>query len=302
MSISKIKTIKVIDFNSIENHLKWINNNRVNKHDFRRFPSKFIFIDFSLSRFLKPYHIAPLACLIHEYKSRGYLIKIIHTSSEIQTYLENFAFAQFCNSNDHETYHVSKDKKTFPLWHIDEKGKEFYTIQLQEYFEKNLFSGLDLFVLGNSLGELLNNVFDHSLSKIPGYTFTQYNTRTKSIITCVCDFGIGIPSSVNNYLQSQGEQKLANDVALEKAFELKFSAETKPHNRGFGWDTILRNIKALNGKLLVVANNALYVLYPNGKTQRNLFNTSLHGTLIVITLFTDSLPIKEEMFDELELF
>jgi len=72
MCASKIKTIKVIDFTSIESHVKWLNSNRVNHHNYRSFPAKAIYLDFSLSRFLKPYHIAPLACLVHEYQSHGF--------------------------------------------------------------------------------------------------------------------------------------------------------------------------------------------------------------------------------------
>ena len=79
----------------------------------------------------------------------------------------------------------------------------------------------------------MNNIFDHALSKIPGYTFTQLNTRTDTIITCVCDFGVGIPASVNKFFQSLGEPKLPNNLALSKALELNFSTLTKPHNRGF---------------------------------------------------------------------
>ena len=267
----------------------------------RLFPVKIIVLDFSLSRFLKPYHITPLACLTHEYQLRGFKIKISKASSKIKTYLESFAFDQFCNTSDHDTNNVSSDKKTFPLWHIEEAGKEFYTINLQNYFEKNLFSGKDLFVLGNSLGELLNNIFDHSQSKIPGYTFTQYNTRTNSITICICDFGIGMPTSVNKFLAENGKPKLSNEEALMKAFELKFSALSKPHNRGFGLDTVFNNVKSLNGKLHIVSNNVLFVLHPNGTEKKQLLKSNLHGTLVIITLFTKDLPLLEENIEELEL-
>nr|NQU89648.1 hypothetical protein [Bacteroidota bacterium] len=197
MTDSKIKTIHVVDFNNVETYVKWLNSNRVQKHNYRAFPAKAITLDFSLSRFLKPYHIAPLACLIHEYQINGFKIKISKTNPRIEAYLESFGFDRFCKSTLDTEPEDPKDQKTFPLWLIRDEGKEFYTIKVKEYFENNHFYGHDLFVLGNSLGELLNNIFDHSKSKIPGYTFTQYNTRTSSITTCVCDFGVGIPNSVN---------------------------------------------------------------------------------------------------------
>jgi len=302
MTISKIKTIHVVDFNNVETHVKWLNSNRVQNHNYRAFPAKAIYLDFSLSRFLKPYHIAPLACLIHEYQSKGFKIKISKTIPRIKDYLGSFGFDRFCDSVTETGLEDPRDQKTFPLWLIRDEGKEFYTIRVKEYFENNHFSGHDLFVLGNSLGELLNNIFDHSHSKIPGYTFTQYNTRTNSIITCVCDFGIGIPNSVNRFLKKTGEQKLANDKALEKAFELSFSALTKPHNRGFGWDTVIGNIKTLQGRLLIISNNTVFVLHPNGKINTQLFTSNFPGTLIVVTLYTSNLPLKEVNSDELDLF
>ena len=302
MAVSKTKTIRVVDFNNVEEHVKWLNFNRASKHNYRTFPSKVIILNFSLSRFLKPYHIAPLACLIHEYQTKGFKIKISKPNPRIKTYLESFGFDRFCKSVSETGLEDPRDEKTFPLWLIKDEGKEFYTIKVKEYFENNHFYGHDLFVLGNSLGELLNNIFDHSQSKIPGYTFTQYNPRTNSIITCVCDFGIGIPNSVNRFLAKTGKQKLRNDKALAKAFELSFSALTKPHNRGFGWNTVFGNLQILQGKLLIISNNTVFVLYPNGKINTQLFESNFPGTLIIITLNTSNLPLKEESSDEMDLF
>lgn len=197
MKPSKVKIIQVIGFNSVENHIRWLNLNRHKNHDKRLFPAKAIILDFSQARFLKPYHIAPLACLIHEYQENGFTIRLHKASVEMNTYLESLGFNQFCKSHENEGFQVSDDKKTFPLWLISEAKKEFYTLGVQKYFENNHFGGQDLFILGSSLAELMNNIFDHSQSKIPGYTFTQYNTRSETIVTCVCDFGIGIPTSVN---------------------------------------------------------------------------------------------------------
>ncbi|NQU32621.1 MAG: hypothetical protein HQ521_05245 [Bacteroidetes bacterium] len=303
MSVVKIKTIHVIDFNSVKNHVRWLSENRVSKHNYRVFPAKAVFIDFSLSRFLKPYHIAPLACLIHEYQIKGFKIQLKNVRLEIKAYLESFGFDKFCDSLKNAEYEIPKDKKVFPLWHISEEKKEFYIVKVQEYFENNHFKGHDLFVLGNSLAELMNNIFDHSSSKIPGYTFTQYNTRSNTIVTCVCDFGIGIPTCVNNYLKNNNIVRLTDQDALGKAFEFKFSSLTKPHNRGFGWDTIFSSLKSLGGKLHVVSNNALYVMLENGKILKETLHTGFPGTLVVITLNTNKLPFKEDYLeDELDFF
>lgn len=301
MKPSKVKTIQVIDFNSVANHVRWINLNRHKNHDKRLFPAKAIILDFSRARFLKPYHIAPLACLIHEYQTHGFSIVLHNTNPEIHVYLESFGFDEFCKSLDNNGYGVLDDRQTFPLWLISEAKKDFYTIQVQKYFENNHFGGQDLFVLGNSMAELMNNIFDHSQSKIPGYTFTQYNTRSATIVTCVCDFGIGIPTSVNLYLKSVGEDAMTDDEALKRAFELRFSALTRPHNRGFGWDTIFNSIRSMKGKLHIVSNHALFLMHDNGKITSQLMGLNFPGTLVVITLNTHNLPVKEEPGDELDL-
>lgn len=148
----------------------------------------------------------------------------------------------------------------------------------------------------------MNNIFDHSGSKIPGFTFTQLIPGKNQIITCVCDFGIGIPHNVNKFLKDTGEPTLENHLALQKALELKFSTLTKPHNRGFGWDNIFTSIRNLKGKILIISNNALYRLMNDGTSRINLLEANFPGTLVVIYLDTINLPLKEEeLTDELFL-
>lgn len=296
------KKIYIIDFNSIDRHCNWLSDNRVSKHDYRINPAKILELDFSRSRFLKPYHIAPLACLIHEYKAKGFAVKLSHIPDSIEAYLKSFNFDQFCKGLDTKAFELPTDKKTFSLWHIEESRKESYSLEVQKYFENNLFAGQNLFVLGNSLSELMNNVFDHSRSKIAGYTFTQLNTRSNTIVTCVCDFGIGIPMAVNSFLKNSGQKPLPNDLALRKALEFNFSTLTKPHNRGFGWDTIISNLQLLGGKLLIVSNNALYLMRHDGIVRTSLNHSNFHGTLVVITLDTRNFTEKEiEINEEMTL-
>ncbi|NWJ49371.1 MAG: hypothetical protein HXX14_00770 [Bacteroidetes bacterium] len=214
---NKIKTIFVTDFNTIDSQTDWIRKSRANKHDFKIYPAKIIQFDFSRSRFLKPYHIAPLACVIHEYIERGFKIQLINIPNALKEYFENFNFNQFCNKSDSNNSPNPLDFKTLPLWRIDRTGINLYPKLAQEYFERNHFKGKDLFILSNSLAELMNNAFDHSLSKIPGYTFTQLTSRNNQIITCLCDFGKGIQKNVNDYLRKNDEPFLESDLALKKA-------------------------------------------------------------------------------------
>jgi len=300
--VSKIKTIFVLDFNSVISQIAWLQKNRVIKHDFKRFPAKVIRLDFSKSRFLKPYHIAPLSCVIHEYIEKGFKIQIINTPAAIEIYLKDFNFYQFCYGEDNNNFPKLFDSKTLPLWRIDKTGINLYPIHAQQYFEKNHLEGKDLFILSNSLAELMNNVFDHSYSKIPGYTFTQLTTRNSQIITCLCDFGKGIPKTVNEYLLNNGQSSIRHDLALRKALETKFSSKTKPYNRGFGWETIFSSIKGIHSKILVVSNDALYWLLENGDVKSELLKVNFPGTLVVIYINALLLlPKEDELEDELTI-
>lgn len=297
------KIIRVIDFESIELHTKWINENRVSRINLRQFPSKLIKFDFANSRFLKPYHIAPLACLIHEYRYKGYKIKLININSKLKDYLDSFKFEQFCSNPKDANLNYSSDSKTLPLWLIDEAGISLYPHQAQSFYENNHFNKKSLFALSISLAELLNNVFDHSESKIPGYTFTQYNSTLHQITTCVCDFGKGIPFKINKYLKSIGEKPLDNQSALEKSFEISFSSKSKPHNRGYGLDNIFTNVKDLHSKLLFISNNVIFWQLPDGRKIRSTMSQFFPGTLILVLIDTNFLPLREEeLNDELKLF
>jgi hypothetical protein len=298
---NKIKKIFVIDFNSVISHINWIKNNRVNKHDFKAYPAKVICFDFSRCRFLKPYHISALACLIHEYSEKNFKIQLINIPEQIEIYLNKINFKQFCNKFSRNNFPDPIDT-TLPLWLIDATGINLYPKEAQKYFENNYLQGKDLFILSNTLAELMNNVFDHSFSKIPGYTFTQFTSKNNQIITSLCDFGKGIPKNVNDFLKNRGEECLENDKALRKALETKFSTETKPHNRGFGLETISSNIKSIKGKILIISNDAFYCLYENGEIKSKVLNVNFPGTLIVITINTLNLNAKEEeLNDELSL-
>jgi len=294
------KTIYVVDFNSINDHIAWINSNRCKNHNYKQYPAKLLKVDFQASKFLKPYHIAPLACLIYEYQQKGFSIKLINIPEAIKNYFNAFNFYQLCREEEYNNFPPPSDPQILPLWRIDQSAISIYPMEVQKYFEKLHFDSKSLFSLSSSLAELMNNVFDHSGSKIPGYTFTQYNTRNNEIITCVCDFGIGIPRKVNKYLSEKKLENIDNISALKKALEYRFSTLSKPHNRGYGWDNVFSIVQGLNSKILIISNNVLYKNDFNNPPLTSFLNYNFPGTIIVIYLNSLNLPQKEEeITDEL---
>ncbi|HOY32625.1 MAG TPA: hypothetical protein PKW80_12175 [Bacteroidales bacterium] len=300
MSKDNAKTIFVIDFDKINDHIAWLNSNRCKHHDYKSYPAKLLKVDFHACNFLKPYHIAPLACLIYEYQQKGFVIKLINIPAAIKDYFDAFNFQQFCKQEPYNHFPTPLDSKILPLWRIEQTAISVYPAEAQRYFENLHFDSKSLFSLSSSLAELMNNVFDHSESKIPGYTFTQYNTRNNEITSCVCDFGIGIPRKVNKYLSENKLETIDNVSALKKALEYKFSTLSKPHNRGYGWDNVFSIVKGLKSKILIISNNVLYKNDFNKAPITSLLNNNFPGTIIVIYLNTLNLPQKEEeITDEL---
>ncbi|GAB1417213.1 hypothetical protein MASR2M117_26190 [Paludibacter sp.] len=226
-------------------------------------------------------------------------VKLKKIPSSISDYLKSFNFEQFCNNAPPTQYFKTTDNKVLPLYLIDETSFGLYPDFVMNFFEKNHFDGKSLFTLSSSLGELMNNIFDHSGSKIPGYSFSQYNSSRNSIITGVCDFGNGIPVTINSFLRSHGESDMSNDKALLKAFEIRFSTQSKPHNRGFGLDNVLSAILEQHSRALIISNNVLLNIWENGEKEITELKQNFPGTLFVIWINTKNLPIKEnEIGDE----
>lgn len=295
--------LKVPDSQVIEDHMKWVTASRVHTLNQQLNLGGLLQLDFSAVERLEPYHIAPLACIVHEYIENGFAIEFGNESETIKKYLDSFNFRQFCgNQKEYNQFPTPKNPETFPLWRIEPAASNIYPKQVQEYYENNSFAGKDLFELGNSLGELMNNIFDHSECKIPGYTFTQADLGRNTLITSVCDFGVGIPTKVNQYLKSINLNELSHVDALVKATEYEFSTKSQPRNRGFGLDTIIKNVASLNGRIQIVSGKAIYLGLPNGDYKTFEMEVDLSGSLIVISLKTNNLRNKEqEQSDELHL-
>ena len=289
--------------NRIEDHTKWINNSRVKKVNVYTHPAKLLQLDFKSIKHLKPYHIAPLACIIHEYITKGYRIKFVNENEQVKKYLDSFNFKQLLNNDpDSNSFPTINRPDTFPIWRIEQKASNIYPSHVQSYFEKNNFKGKDLFELGTSLGELMNNVFDHSKSKIPGYTFTQFDTKRNELITSVCDFGIGIPKRINEYLKLNKQKAVSSIESIKMAIQYEFSTKSQPRNRGFGLDNVITNVKSLYGKILIVSGNAIYWHRSIDNVEAIEMSDHFPGCLIVIYLNTDKLRYKEkELSDELQI-
>lgn len=275
---------------------KWtefINNGRFSAQE--KIPTNLI-VDLCGVGFFKPAHIVSLACLIEEYSDQGVQIQFrkCDQANSTMAYLENIKFFHYWRKDFDRTKYHRTANTALCLWKLNHEMIHPYVINAQGYFQHHFFSRKDLQPLNTSLAELFNNIIDHSQSKISGYTFSQYYPQKKEIAIAVCDFGRGIPNTVNTFLEKQGEKKLSDTEALTKAFQLGFSTKSTPTNRGFGLDTIKTIIKTLESYLLVISNNACIEQQNDGKFVKYKAKNDFPGTLVYLRLNTRNLGTLDE--------
>ncbi len=298
--MSTTRTIKVRTSHAIDSWVDFLNTSRVATLD--KVPD-IVYFDVSDLYFIFPYHVVGLACLIEEYHLKGAQIRFKTSESSGSVYLDRLRFFDYWRANFRRNeYHTTDVGTAFCPWKLDKEMIHAYVINAQKYYHDNYFSGRDLQPLNTALAEIFNNIIDHSKSAVSGYVFTQYypNASDKRIVLAVCDFGKGIPDTVNNFLKKTEDRTLSNDAALQLAFKKGFSTKSTPSNRGFGLDNIASLVKSLKSTLLFISNNALVRQQKDGKLVKELLSESFPGTQIVIELQTKNLKrlTEEEINDE----
>lgn len=261
-----------------------------------------VIIDFSGIRFIYPYHLASLACLIEGYAIRGSKIHFkFDKENPGKTYLERIRFTEFWESGfPRGDYNFNG--RCLPLWKIDYPRISPFIEEAQRYFEHNFLSGTDLTPLGIVLSEVFNNVEDHSESQVNGFTLTQYYPGEHIIMLSVCDFGIGIPRKIQRYMRALEESIPASAECIELALRQGFSTKSTPQNRGLGLDNVFSNVRTQNGMLQIISNNVYFSKKEDGSEDLSILKENLSGTHIVITLDTSLLERKDENLLEEVLF
>jgi anti-sigma regulatory factor (Ser/Thr protein kinase) len=291
-----MKIIKIINQNRT-NWIGFIGSNRYNIENAVD-PEKKILIDFEFAPFLEPYHIVSLACLIEEYHINGYEVLFIKSlNHDINIYLCNIHFFDYWKMGFDRTVYKTPDiKSALNLWKIDPCMISNYVVQAQKYFQDNFLKNKNVEPLNISLAELFNNIFDHSESQISGFCLSQYYPKNDKLKIAVCDFGIGIPQRIIKYRKDYFNETLSESIAILNAFELNFSTKSKPHNRGFGLDTIKNIIRECNGSLRLFSNNTVFHI-SDVNTYFSRLPSTFNGTLFDIQLDTLYFDDSEDIND-----
>jgi sensor histidine kinase regulating citrate/malate metabolism len=159
------------------------------------------------------------------------------------------------------------------------------------------------------LGEMFNNVFDHAFAATAtervAFAMLQYYPTSQRLLIAVSDFGMGIPQTVNRFLQSQRQEPVTAPEALRKALELRFTAHSRPHNQGRGLDTLRTGVRELNGTLTIQTTRAIYHVSREGVEYiHELSDVAFPGTTLTARIYYQGMRPEEDdiLEDETALF
>jgi anti-sigma regulatory factor (Ser/Thr protein kinase) len=291
----KTRIIKTPESDGLELWINFINNelNLININEN-------IIIDFGILKFIDTNSLVMLACLLEELIQLQCNISFTGGQKALNQHLTNIRFyEQWLVDNDRNLFKHSKNNTTLCLWKINKNSFSNYSQHAQEYFKRSFANNIDLSSLSSNLDEVFNNIFDHSKSKNDGYVISQFYPKNNNISFSVCDFGIGIAKSLNDYRVSNNNTKLEDSEAIFEATRLGSSAKSTPRNRGFGLDNIKSFVKSGNGMLNIISNKGQLKI-ENSSITFFPISTEFKGTLITVRI--DLKVFDEDDLEEMTLF
>jgi hypothetical protein len=154
-------------------------------------------------------------------------------------------------------------------------------------------------VLETALGEVFNNILDHSGSAIGGCAFAQHYPYYNIIQLCISDFGTGIPNKIRTKFSHDliGKPLKLDSHAIRFATLPKISTKSTPRNRGAGLDNLVHIIENNKGFMKIISNEGSFV-YNNYNNVQEVSLDDLggyyQGTLVILKFKTNTLDIESE--------
>lgn len=137
-----------------------------------------------------------------------------------------------------------------------------------------------------SLGEIIDNVVQHSRAKAPGIACAQYYKSDGFVEICVADCGIGIPASMRDNPKYEGK---SDNKLLELAFRRKTGewygrsqAGTGKVSGGMGLSFAASLTRATGGHIWAISHNS--AIHLSNNEPQHLIGLFYPGTLIVMRI------------------
>lgn len=239
---------------------------------------------------LKPEHIASFACLLECWYNKGFRDLHIDRDTSIGNYLWNVIgikeyWAGQQNFTEAEKHNVLN------LWRVVDQEKEIHGRRVKEYLKNVFFRNKDLSAVENSLTEAYYNVFDHANADGNAFTMMQFDEERSVLHVAICDFGIGIAKSVQNFLKC----KISDTEAINKAIEANFTVRSASYNAGQGLSNILSS--CTEDDVFCIYSNAAVLTQQGDRRTFDELKFSFDGTLLYYSMslshFEDEETISE---------
>lgn len=136
--------------------------------------------------------------------------------------------------------------------------------------------------------EIYANSFEHGSSAVGVFSCGQYYGAMNQLVLSVVDFGIGIPSKIRTFLQSDPRsQNLLSSACLEWALQRGNTTSIQLGvARGLGLDLLKEFLRVNDGSLEIYSNNGYAIVDRNGERYQDL-NGTFSGTAVQIKLNCD---------------
>ena len=244
-------------------------------------------------RFLTPFDVLILAQFFIYQLSKDCGLNLLVNNPAVLEYVKAIGLQDFCQKNHSESIEIYEIQSftAMPIKRLTRETMGYYIDTTRHYFE-SICQGKDLDVLNIALAELINNVHDHANSPIDSYVFCQYFEKKSKIILAVSDLGIGIPSSVNSYLQRKGSTLLTAEETVKWALELKKTTQSMPHNAGRGLDTISTFLQTNKGTWRLYSDSIRMTSTPESNKFEENPVKHFKGTIMEISINVSNLNEK----------
>lgn len=252
-----------------------------------------LIVDFNNVRFMDTDDFVVLACLIESFYIKGSDIKFVGGTEGFNNHLFNIKFKEYWKEGfDRNKFTLSYNQTTLCLWKISENMIYSYSMYARQYFER-FAKNKDLIPLASNMDEVFNNIFDHSKSPVTGYIITQYYPKNNKLSFSVCDFGIGIPTSIKES-EIEQEPDFEDWKAILKSLEKGFSINSTPRNRGFGLNNILEFTESSKGRLFIISNDGIVEKKAGDMYHAGSSDFNFSGTLIKVEVDLNTFEEKDE--------
>ncbi|MDD2651920.1 MAG: hypothetical protein PHX44_02570 [Sulfurimonas sp.] len=144
--------------------------------------------------------------------------------------------------------------------------------------------------------ELMNNVADHSHSKVGGYVMAQYYPTNKKVQFVVADRGVAFLNNLKlNFSDIESEEE-AIFAALKKGVtstRQKMYGQEK--NAGYGLYAMFEILKMTEGRFVIISNDTL-VRYENGNFETIILDNPWSGVVVSFEFFESNINYDMDYF------